>query len=94
MTGRATHRPERLTAVQVARRDTDRELQAGAIGHQVDPRTRFAAVDRTRSGQAAPFLARTEALSRIFRDQFTTPWTPSRSSTAWCSLRRRPRPTA
>lgn len=50
----------------------------------------LATIDRIRSGQRAPLLARTDAASTIADDQSRSPLAPSSSSTARCSLRHNP----
>lgn len=75
-------RNEHDRVVRVGGGDPDHERQAVGVGQQVQLRAGFAPIDRVRSGQFAPFFARTLAASRIARDQSISPRAPSSSSTA------------
>ena len=81
---------EREAVVGVGRADGHRQRQARRVGEHVQLGARFAAVDRVRAGQRAPFFARTLAASTTARDQSIAACSPSRASTARCSRRHSP----
>lgn len=78
------------TVVGVGGRHADGQGQPVAVGQGVDFAAGLAPVDRTRTGQAAPLFARTDAASAVARDQSINPLDPSWSSAATCNRRHNP----
>jgi hypothetical protein len=76
---------EGLAVVGVRGGDTNDQGYALRFGQDVQLAAGFAAIDRIRPGQRAPFFARTDAPSMMAEVQSSSPSAPSRSRTARCS---------
>jgi len=84
--GQAEHQGlEGLAVVGVRGGDPDDQGYALRFGQDVQFAAGFAAIDRIRPGQRAPFFARTDAPSMMAEVQSISPSAPSWSRTARCS---------
>lgn len=75
-----------LTVVGVGRGDSERDRKTVAVNYEMDFGPPLTSVGRIRSRQLPPLSARTLTESIAQRDQSSSPWAPSSSSTRRWSL--------